>query len=539
MAGSAAVAGPRAGGDSPTEARAEPGGSVARAVPPTRAPAPLDLQMISAPLAPAALALLSLSAHLVASPPPAQESAGLPTSAAPATGSSEALASAIDAFLTEHHDIGQFSGTVLVADGGEIVYRGARGEANSDWAIPNTPTTKFRLASITKQFTAMLTLLLVEDGLLSLDGKITDYLPDYPAASGDRVTLTHLLNHTSGIPSYTSRPGFMVGDGQDAWAVADFVTEFCSDPLEFEPGSQYSYNNSGYFLLGAIAEQVTGETFAENLQQRIFDPLEMHRSGIDDNFAVIPERAVGYSDLLGSRRVASWVHMTTPFAAGAMYSTVDDLWKWERALKAKRLLDGELEQAMFTPGLANYGFGWDIREDDEQRAIHSHGGGMPGVVTQITRVPALDRCVIILTNSDGTSIGAVEGGLFDLLEGRQPAPPRRRGDFAIAATVLENGVEAGMELFATYPDDIREQYVERDINSIGYRLIAQRRIEDAIQIFEFNTAAYPESANVWDSLGEAHALAGNRDLAIANYRKALELDPDSETAGAMLERLAN
>jgi CubicO group peptidase (beta-lactamase class C family) len=184
------------------------------------------------------------------------------------------LARQIDDYLAQHQAVGQLSGAVLLADCGELIYQGAFGMADSDWAIPNTPLTKFRLASITKQFTALVVLQLVRAGRLELDAPITRYLADYPAASGERVTLRHLLNHTSGIPSYTDRAGFMTSEAKQRFSTKEFVALYCSEPLEFEPGSRFQYNNSGYFLLGAIIEAVTGQTYAAVLQERILDAAQ-------------------------------------------------------------------------------------------------------------------------------------------------------------------------------------------------------------------------------------------------------------------------
>src|ERR1041384_3585652 len=201
----------------------------------------------------------------------------------------------IQEVLALAHKDRQFNGAALVAENGRVVYRGAFGMANMEWGIPNTPDTKFRLGSITKQFTAMLTLQLVEQGKIKLDGKISDYLPDYRKDIGEKVTVHHLLTHTSGIPSYTGQPGFFENVSRNPYKVSDFVKKYASGNLEFEPGSKFSYNNSGYFLLGAIIEQVTGKPYEQVLKEKIFDPVGMKNTGYDHHDTIIPKRATGYS----------------------------------------------------------------------------------------------------------------------------------------------------------------------------------------------------------------------------------------------------
>src|SRR5436190_5055194 len=170
----------------------------------------------------------------------------------PAPAFTQDKATKIDQLISLHNKYGQFNGSVLVADNGKIIYKKGFGLANMEWNIPNQPDTKFRLGSITKQFTATLILQLVEQGKIKLDGKLTDYLPDYRKDTGDRVTIHQLLNHTSGIPSYTDQPGFLQDVSRNPYTVADFVKKYTSGDLEFEPGSKFSYNNSGYFLLAAF-----------------------------------------------------------------------------------------------------------------------------------------------------------------------------------------------------------------------------------------------------------------------------------------------
>ncbi len=190
-------------------------------------------------------------------------------------------AAKIDEVMTAANKYRLFNGSVLVAENGKVIYKKGLGLAQMEWNIPNALDTKFRLGSITKQFTATLILQLVEQGKVKLDGKVSDYLPAYRKDIGEKVTIHQLLNHTSGIPSYTSLPGFFNDVSRNPFTVEDFVKKYASNNLEFEPGSKFSYNNSGYFLLGAIVEKVTGQTYEKALKERILDPVGMKNTGYD------------------------------------------------------------------------------------------------------------------------------------------------------------------------------------------------------------------------------------------------------------------
>jgi CubicO group peptidase (beta-lactamase class C family) len=480
------------------------------------------------------------------------------------------LARQIDGYLAQHQAVGQLSGAVLVADRGELIYQGGFGMADSDWAILNTPSTKFRLASLTKQFTALIVLQLVREGRLDLESSITRYLADYPAASGERVTLRHLLNHTSGIPSYTDRPGFMTSAAKERYSTKEFVALFCSEPLEFEPGSRFQYNNSGYFLLGAIIEAVTGKTYGAALQERIFGPLEMTNSGLDDQYQVLPGRATGYSEVLGGRRVALWIDMTSPGAAGAMYSTVEDLWKWDQALLAETLLDGDLARLMVTPGHGNYAMGWEIEtlppesggsvladlgakaqgtESPESadgeapadqapgRTAHTHSGGMPGVSTLIWRVPAEGRCIIVLGNTFETAARPIQHGISEILAGRQPRPVRARGDFEIARMVLTDGRERALEALAKWPENIRNDLLRPDVIGIGHQLVEQGRCSEAVTLGAFLKAAFPTDPEVCVALASFEHSAGNLQAALEAYRQIPQLDAQAEDIQARISEV--
>ena len=247
-------------------------------------------------------------------------------------------AARIDALMAQYHQKGQFNGTILVAEKRNVIIKKGYGMADMEWDIPNAPETKFRLGSITKQFTSMLIMQLVQEGKIKLDGKLSDYLPYYRKDTGDRVTIHNLLTHTSGIPSYTSLPGFFKNVSRDPYGVEEFVKKYCSGDLKFEAGSKFEYDNSGYFLLGAIIEQMTGRPYEKVLQERILDPIGMKDTGYDHHEAVLKKRASGYEKAPSGAIInAPYLDMSLPYAAGSLYSTVEDLYKWDQALYTDKL----------------------------------------------------------------------------------------------------------------------------------------------------------------------------------------------------------
>src|SRR5579864_334200 len=224
----------------------------------------------------------------------------------------------------------KFMGTVLVAQNGKVLLDKGYGFAILEWDIPNSPSTKFRLGSITKQFTAASILLLEERGKLKVEDLVKKYMPDAPAA-WDKVTIYHLLTHTSGIPSFTGFPDYASTDAI-ATTPEKLVARFRDKPLEFQPGEKWNYSNSGYVLLGYLLEKISGQAYADFVAENIFKPLGMKDSGYDSNSAIISHRATGYSPGPNGPANSGYIDMTIPFSAGALYSTTHDLLLWEQAL---------------------------------------------------------------------------------------------------------------------------------------------------------------------------------------------------------------
>jgi CubicO group peptidase (beta-lactamase class C family) len=451
----------------------------------------------------------------------------------------------IDSLLKQYYDYGQLNGTVLVADKGKIIYEKGFGQANMEWAIPNQTDTKFRIGSVTKQFTAALILQLVEEGKVKLDGKLSDYLPDYRKDTGSKITVHQLLNHTSGIPSYTNRVDFMVEISRDPYSVTDFVKKFASGDLEFEPGTKFSYNNSGYFLLGAIIEKVTGKSYETVITERIFKPLGMSNSGYDNQAPLIQKRASGYQKTPEGYTNAPYLDMSLPFAAGSLYSTVDDLFKWDQSLYADKVLSAESKKLMFTPGLSNYGYGFNIFDQtigktSEKTKITQHGGGINGFTCLLTRAVDKRQTVIILDNVGLTQFhGKITNSIINILNGQPIEAPKKSIAEALYKIAMEKNVATAIAEYrklkaansATY------DFSESELNSLGYQLFGMKRTKDAIEIFKLNVDMFPKSGNPYDSLGEAYLADDQKDLALANYKKAFELDPKNAGAAATIKML--
>ncbi len=263
---------------------------------------------------------------------------------------------------------------------------------------------------MTKQFTALLVLQFVNEGKIKLDGHLSDYLPYYRRNTGNRVTVSQLLSHTSGIPNFISAPGFLEGPAsRTEYSVKNFAQKYCGGDLEFAPGTRFNYSNSGYFLLGAILEQVSGNPYEQLLKERIFNPLGMNDSGYAHNDTLIPHRAAGYERSGNSLKNARFYDMSIPFAAGALYSTVADLLSWDQALYGDRLLPANLRDLLFKPNLDNYGFGWGILipkpgSPYAGETVLMHGGAIFGFQSVIERIPKYRELIVLLDNTDSPKL---------------------------------------------------------------------------------------------------------------------------------------
>jgi len=244
--------------------------------------------------------------------------------------------------------LGNFSGSVLIAKGDEVLVRKGYGLANIEIDVPNTPKTKFRLGSVTKQFTAMAILQLQEDELLSVNDPLSKFIPDYP--EGDKITIHHLLTHTSGIPNLTDFPE-LEKIKKIKTPIEEIIKIFKNEQLEFAPGEKHQYSNSGYTLLGYIIEKASGKTYEEYLKENIFIPLNMKDSGYDHYNTVLLNRASGYSPGKDGIVNAKYIDMSIPFGGGCLYSTVGDMYLWDRALYTDKLLSESSLNEMFTPFL--------------------------------------------------------------------------------------------------------------------------------------------------------------------------------------------
>lgn len=452
----------------------------------------------------------------------------------------------IENLLSKYHEYGQFNGSVLVADNGEVILKEGYGMANMEHDIPNKPDTKHRLGSITKQFTAALVLQLVEQGKLDLQEPISTYLPEYEGPAENVVTIHHLLTHSSGIPSYTSFPNFFKDHSRDPYSPKDFVKTFADSTLQFKPGEQFVYNNSGYFLLGHIIEEITGNTYEEVLQENILDPLNMNDTGFDHHSTILKNRASGYQKSGNNYENAPYLDMSLPYAAGSLYSTVEDLYKWDRALSSNKVLKEESKKLMFKPHIAagnsQYSYGWMIDKiavgkTRDSVNIVGHGGGINGFNTLILRLPEGDDLVVLLNNTGGTNLNDMAVGINNILQGAEAEMPKRSLAMEVLPVFAKEGVDAGLKRYKELKANDTYGLKETEMNQVGYQLLQNGKTKEAIEVFKINVEEFPDSWNTYDSLGEGYMEDGQKEKAIANYQKSIEMNPENENGKQMLEKI--
>ena len=383
----------------------------------------------------------------------------------------QAIAETINTYLQTHLDYGSFIGSILVAHRGEVILSRGYGMANMEYQIPNTPQTKFRLGSITKQFTATAILQLQEQGLLDVNHSLATYLPKYP--NGKRITVHHLLNHTAGIPNYTSFPIFPKKKRLET-TLDDLIGWFKKKPLKFRnlnpneeitakrylllqlqnlvdnllgrkpPGDNFNYSNSGYVLLTKIIETVSNQSYEDYLKEYIFEPLGMTNSGYDHHETILPNRAWGYVAGGESYQNAEFIDMSVPSGAGGLYSTVEDLLKWSRSLYTDKILNQSSKDAMFAPTVkmnlepnkhSYYGYGWEIDTYCNQQRI-SHRGGIGGFSTAIDRYAEEQVTIIVLSNLIGSAVGKIKDDLARIFWGESYELPQKKAIISLSSEDL-------------------------------------------------------------------------------------------------------
>ncbi len=450
---------------------------------------------------------------------------------------------------------GLFSGAVLIAENGKVIYSDAFGMANHEWKIPNTTDTKFRLASVSKQFCSMIVMQLVQEGRIELDDTISDFLPYYRKDSGEKITLHHLLSHQSGITDFVAGFDYRGTVSRLAFDKDDFIKLHCSGDLAHEPGTIYSYCNAGYCILGRVIEKVTRKSFEQNLNDRIFGPLGMKDSGFDRNRYVIEKRADGYAYGPFGLENAAYIDMdSSPGASGALYSTVDDMFLWDRALYTDKLLAKKYRQLMFRPNRdvpevkaaggrphSNYGYGWQINTHTHpitkrKTKVINHGGAINGFRAIENRLVDDDAFVIVLCNQ-GDPPGASDvwnavvrlgGELVHVVTGqpyRMPGKKRLTQERRLYEIVKADGANAGIEWFQA---NGKKKGWGGSYVSVATQLIQDGRVDDGLRLMERDVEETP--GKVWLIRKTAEALLNNgrAEGALDFATKGLKLKPTDE-----------
>ena len=449
-----------------------------------------------------------------------------------------------EAYLRSFHDLRLFNGAALIVDSGEVLFEGAFGRSDFAGGAANVPGTRFRIASLTKQFTAALILRLEEEGLLRVEDPVGRYVEEYPPEFAGRITLHHLLTHTSGLPSYTNMPGFMEWEAATPLSPGEILALTWETPLSFEPGTDFEYSNSGYVLLGWIAERVTGLSYDEALRTYVLEPLELRDTGYDHALWPPEGHAGGHTRNLAGYRPARLIDPSVPYSAGMLYSTIGDLARWASSLFVEGGLfrNPETLVRMTTPGLesGSYGYGVgvrtrDIGHDSGVRMIE-HSGGIFGFSSRLRVFPDHGRLIVLLDNTS-SDLGPLLEGLTNVLWGAEAVRPKPSIAERLLPIVEAGGVEAAMSRFENWRRTRPEEY---DYSAGQILRLASHFREDepatAIAVLEAYAADTPEAPIVRFALSELHEEAGAMDAASDHIRAALAYNPGMPR---LLERLAD
>ena len=430
--------------------------------------------------------------------------------------------------ISIYHQLEQFNGVALVAHKDQILLHRGYGQANVEWDIPHTIKGKFKLASITKQFTAVLILQLAEQGKVQLTDTISEHLPDYRQDTGKQITIWQLLTHTSGLANFFHLPSYKDIESRNPYDLKTFIAQFCSEDLLFKPGSQFRYSNAGYTILGSIIETVTGKPYSKVAQERIFQPLGMHNSGVNGQYDILSHRVSGYQRTLTGLKHAEHIDMSIPYSAGSIYSTSEDLFLWHRALADDTLLSEPWRKKLYTVTRhRNYAAGWLVDKLDTLNPHYTvtkvhHGGGIQGFNASIARILEDDYLIVLLNNTGGAPMTEMTTNLLKILYGKTTKKPQPRFTQQLFQILSQQGVEAAL---SWYHKEVEKNngYSERGLNRFANQLLEVNHVEAAIAFLMLNVSTYPTSAKAHFALAEAYQKIGDIKQAKVIRAKANKL----------------
>ncbi len=453
----------------------------------------------------------------------------------------------IDQYIGRYADYGKFNGSILVADNGQVIYKKGFGMANMEWDIANQTDTKFRIASITKQFTAMLIMQLVAESKLELHKPISTYLPDYPKKNAERITIHHLLTHTSGTPMFDDFLNYRDIE-RDRYKPEELLNIFAHADLKFTPGEKYAYSNEGYNILGVIIEKISNKSYQQALQDKIFTPLKMHNSGYDVNHIILKKRASGYTKGYVRNQYfnVNYIDMSIPYSAGSIYSTVEDLFIWDQSLYTDILLPKKFRDLLFGKYIPaprrHYGYGWfngpmQIGTSNKEAEINIHGGGINGFRTLITRIPATKSTIIILSNLESAPVYEMTNSILGILNDK-PYNPKISIAYTMVDLVEKHGIQEAHEYYQKVNDTYGYYTDVNEINIAAYGFLHADKIKEAEFLFKLNIQAFPDSFISYDSYGELLLMLGKKSQALENYKKSIELNANNRNALRILKELS-
>ncbi|EZH71351.1 hypothetical protein ATO12_08150 [Aquimarina atlantica] len=464
-----------------------------------------------------------------------------------------------DELLKYCYQNNMFNGNVLViGKNNAIIYEKSFGFNGKDLNTPLTSDSQFLLASLSKQFTAMGIMILKEKGKLNYNDLVISHLKDFPYKN---ISIRNLLNQTSGIPEYQ---GFLnknkeqilkrfkekgkIITNQDVYN----LVKATKPKLEFTPGDHFNYSNTNYVLLAMLIEHITNSSYSEFMDEHIFLPLKMDNSYVYNakNNNASKNRAYGYKLDIDRKTMLPndvLVFFNT-VGDGGIYSTTKDLYRWLKALSDNTLVKKETFTEVYeTPILKNnkkapYGFGWFVKQLPvlSYKSL-THSGEFVGFSNSIFFGNTEGNKIIMLSNNSSQYRPELNQSLTKILYGFPYEMPKIKSNEFIAKLIYKVGIEKAIKKYREVHENNANQYDydESYLNRLGYQLIKKDKLKEAIEIFKLNVEYYPNSANVYDSLGEAYLLNTEKEAALFNYKKSLELNPDNRNAVKVIKRLSN